>query len=163
MDFDSVLAIAPLCLGVGLAAFLLGAVASRAYPRRAVAAPPPSAASIVRDLCALNARLAEDPVLARLLVRYVETPTQLDRPERVRARAWFDAARRLHGLLAEALEAEPGLAARWTHFAPSMGEGAAGPYAVTDGELSPPRLSNVTLIDPEFLAWLEAMRERRGA
>lgn len=163
MDIDSVLAIAPSLLGVGLAAFFLGAAFSRVFPRRPDTTAHPSAASIVRDLCALNARLAEDPTLAELVLRYVETPAQLDRVDRVRARAWFDGARRLHALLAEALEREPALAERRERFAPSMGEGAGDPCIVAARDFAPPRLSNVTLIDPEFMACVEAMRGRRGA
>ena len=163
MDFDSVIAIAPMLAGGGLAAFLMGAFVARWFPRRSRSAAPPSAATIVRDLCVLNTRLAEDANLAALVVRYVEHPAQLDRVERVRARAWFDAARRLHGLLDEALEREPGLAGWRDRFAPSFCEAPAGPYAVDPAAQGAPRVSNVTRIDPEFMAWAEAMKERRPA
>jgi hypothetical protein len=163
VDFDSVIAIAPMLAGAGLAAFLLGALVAHSSPRRPRRAAPPSAAAIVRDLCVLNTRLAEDASLAALVVRYVERPAQLDRVERVRARAWFDAARRLHGLLDEALEREPGLAERRDRFAPSMGEAPTTSRGVRPGPHAAPRVSNVTLIDPEFMAWAEAMKERRRA
>jgi len=163
VDFDSVIAIAPMLAGAGLAAFLLGALVARSSPNRPRRAAPPSAAAIVRDLCVLNTRLAEDASLAALVVRYEERPGQLDRVGRVRARAWFDAARRLHGLLDEALEREPGLAEWRDRFAPSLGEAPSDPRAAVHAADGPPRVSNVTLIDPEFMAWAEAMKERRRA
>ena len=157
------LAIDPGLIGVVSAAFLAGVAVSRVFARRASPAATPSVEAIVRDLCALNGRLAADSELAALLVRYNEAPARLDRVERVRARAWFGAARRLHGLLAEALEREPGTAGRAEAFAPSMGEGAGEIGASRDGGFARPRISNVTLIDPEFMAWVEAMQERRRA
>ena len=163
MDLGSLVSSDPVFVAVGLAAFLAGAVVSRVFPRRVGPAVPPSAETIVLDLCALNGRLAEDPTLAELVVRYVEAPARLDRVERIRARAWFDAARRLHGLLADALDRDPGLVARAGDFAPSMGEGAGEAQDRGVAGFPHPPVSNVTLIDPEFMAWVEAMRVRRRA
>lgn len=165
MDLGSLLsdkpAFEPAFVAVGLAAFLAGAVVSLVLARRDGRAAPPSAEAIVRDLCALNGRLAGDATLAGLVVRYVEAPERLDRVERIRARAWFDAARRLHGLLADALDRDPGLAARAGDFAPSMGEGAGDSRGNGVPDFADPPVSNVTLIDPEFMAWVQAMKSRR--
>ncbi|GEM_PF-6771306 len=145
-------ALAALVSGVAFAGFLAGR-------RRSVADSPVD--GIVRDLCALNAQVAADADLAALLTTYVEAPGRLDRVERVRARAWFDSARRLHALLAESLAHAPDGDRRLAAYAPTMGEGA-GARSHDDGPMLP-RVSNVTLIDPEFMAWVESMQARHRA
>lgn len=132
-------------LGVGLATgFLLG--------RRSRRGPPPPVFELACALCRLNAQVAADPELARLLLVFVEAPRRLDRVERVRARAWFDSARRLHRLL---IEAESVADADRAALLPSMGEPAQG--AGTGMHAAP---ANITLLDPEFFALVEAIRER---
>jgi len=121
---------------------------------------------LVRALCDLNAKVATDPTLAALLIAFTESPSELDRVERVRARAWFDSARRLHRLLHAALGHEVAPERTRSMWIPSMGEAAGGTVHVARGptELQPDRggPSNITLIDPEFMAWTEAMRDLRS-
>jgi hypothetical protein len=122
---------------------------------------------LVRGLCDLNARVASDPDLAALLITFTESPSALTRVERVRARAWFDSARRLHRMLHTALGADTRPESTRSMWVPSMGEapqpGTSQGTALPDFHSDEKELSNFTLIDPEFMAWVEAMREVRRA
>lgn len=122
---------------------------------------------LVRALCELNALVASDPVLAALLIAFNESPLRLDRVERVRARAWFDSARRLHRLLHAALGRESAPEVTRSMWIPSLGEaargGAQGTPGITGLFADPGAISNITLIDPEFMAWAEAMRDVRNS
>lgn len=161
------LALSSVLGGLG-ALWLLGAlVAAWAVHRRVRASRRARVDGLVRSLCSLTAQLAADRRLARLLVDFVDAPETLERADRVRARAWFDSARRLHRLLDAALaEARPGEVPR-SAWVPSMGESVVSQGLLQSQRSStsaaPAACSNLTLIDPEFQAWIEAIRDARGA
>lgn len=142
----------PLLWGLGSLALFVAAGAGFLAGRRHRSRTPAPVFELASALCQLNAQVAGDPDLAGLLLTFVEAPRRLSRVERVRARAWFDAVRRLHRLL---LEAESLQGEARSALLPSMGEPALG--GASGGHLAPP---NITLLDPEFFAMVEAMRER---
>ncbi len=152
--------------GIGVMMLVGGVLGSWSVWRRDQSARRERVDDLVLALCLLNEKVAGDPGLARLLIVFTEAPMKLDRIERVRARAWFDSARRLHRLLHAALGREVPTEMTRSIWTPSMGEPARGErdHATPDGDLPPDHegVSNITLIDPEFMAWVEAMREVRS-
>ena len=132
----------------GGACILVATVGAIVLSRRDRSVRTSGIREIVQALCVLNAQVSADRNFAAVLIGFTETPEKLDRVDRVRARAWFNSARRLHRLLHEALEREGADSLATHRWAPSLGE-ASDP-------------GNVMLIDPEFMAWVEAVREARG-
>ena len=133
----------------------LGLLAGLAYQRARAGRRRERVCELVTALCALNAEVARDRDLTRLLLTHVEAPHRLDRIDRVRARAWFDNVRRLHGLLRAELAAT-GATTPPGGVLPSMGEPMPWREGLSDGS------SNLTLIDPEFLAAIHAQRGPAG-
>ena len=152
--------------GIGALILVGGVLVGWAVRRREQSVRRARVDDLVRGLCELNGRVASDPNLAALLITFTETPAKLDRIERVRARAWFDSARRLHGLLHAALGEGPATDVARSMWVPSMGEAAGRGSGSGRGRIElateEGALSNFTLIDPEFMAWVEAMRDARG-
>ena len=152
MELDALLirwvGISLACLG----SFGLGWLLARRWETRA-SAREASLVELGSRLAQLNSQVAADPSLAALLVRYIESPDSLTRLEGIRARAWFDSARRLHRLLLEFPELS---ASERDALLPSMGE----PAAKSGGASRRHHAAPITLLDPEFFAVVAAIRDR---
>ncbi len=98
--------------------------------------------------------IRRDAAFTAILEQYQREPSLLSRADRVRARSWYKSASRIFG---EALaQSSRGCLAAWA--VPAMGENSRLPDL---GELR--TLQGVIELDPEFIAFLDALREGKSS
>ena len=94
--------------------------------------------------------LRRDAAFVGLLDRYRKTPRELDKEDRVRARSWNRTAVRIYALALE--DPETASAALWS--VPAMGENR-----VETDSPDLPSIEELIDLDPEFLSFVDALRD----